>query len=146
MLETAWKWLGNVFELRLRFQKQATAKGIVHVKTLSSMSTNEFLIFKNLLREVHSKAFGEPLSTLPHGKAQALSWFIEESTGQLLSYKTLSNYVGAILNRKPTSVNPTPTTLAILIRYVREQPAGNEQMIWYRYRSQGMRAAASVGV
>lgn len=110
------------------------------------MSTKEFTIFQNLLHEVYTKAFGEPLSTLPHGKAQALSWFIEESTGQLLSYKTLANYVGAVLNRKPASVNPTPTTLAILIRYAREQPAGNEHMIWYRYRGQGMRQVGAVGV
>lgn len=99
------------------------------------MTTKEFTIFKNLLQEVHFKAFGEPLAALPHGKAQALSCFIEEETGQLLSYKTLGNYASAALDGQPGRINPTPTTLAILIRFVRNQSAGNDQLVWYRYRS-----------
>lgn len=110
------------------------------------MSSNEFPIFQTLLSDVYSKAFGEPLSNLPHGKAQALSWFIEETTGQLLSYKTLSNYVSAILRKSPASINPSPTTLSILIRYLRQQPAGNDRLIWYQYRSTNMQAAGALGM
>lgn len=105
------------------------------------MQTNEFPIFCNLLKAVHQKAFGEPLANLTHGKAQALSWFIEEATGQLLSYKTLCNYACAVLQQTPANINPTPTTLAILIRFVREQPAGNDRLLWYRYRSMHIESA-----
>ena len=81
------------------------------------MQTNEFTLFKSLLNKVYQKAFGEPLTTLPHGKAQTLSWLIEESTEQLLSYKTLTNYVNAVLKNNPKCINPSVTTLAILVRY-----------------------------
>ena len=100
------------------------------------MQVSEFSIFRTLLHEVHLKAFGEPLNTLPYGKAQALSWLIEEATGQLLSYKTLSNFVGAALQRRPESVNPNAGTLAILVRYLQGSASGgNDAVVWYKYRS-----------
>lgn len=99
------------------------------------MQVSEFSIFRTLLNDVHHKAFGEPLSALPHGKAQALSWFIEETTGQVLSYKTLSNFVGAALQRRPESINPNASTLAILVRYLQGQAAGADTVVWYKYRS-----------
>ncbi|MFN0014499.1 MAG: hypothetical protein ACKVU2_08115 [Saprospiraceae bacterium] len=103
------------------------------------MQPSEFNIFQNLIREVHQKAFGEPLSPTPYGKAQALSIFIEEMTGQVISYKTLSNYICAALWQAHECVNPNATTLGILVRYLYEQPAGNEAVIWYQYRSHAMR-------
>lgn len=103
------------------------------------MQTTEFSVFQNLLRDVHQKAFGEPLSATPYGKAQALSIFIEEITGQVLSYKTLSNYICAALCQTPESVNPNATTLGILVRYLYGQSVGNDAVIWYQYRSRVMR-------
>ena len=99
------------------------------------MQVSEFSIFRTLLNDVHLKAFGEPLGALPYGKAQAMSWLIEEATGQLLSYKTLSNFVGAALQRRPESVNPNAGTLAILVRYLQGPVAGNDVVVWYKYRS-----------
>ncbi|MEQ1745499.1 MAG: hypothetical protein ABMA02_08740 [Saprospiraceae bacterium] len=99
------------------------------------MQAIEFTIFQNLLHDVHQKAFGEPLSPIPHCKAQALSFFIEETTGQILSYKTLGNYICAALHQTPESVNPKAITLSILVRYLLGQPAGNDAVIWYQYRS-----------
>ncbi|MCB0534164.1 MAG: hypothetical protein H6574_19430 [Lewinellaceae bacterium] len=107
------------------------------------MQTSEFPIFQTLLNDVHTKAFGEPLSFLPHGKAQALSWFIEETTGQLLSYKTLSNYVSAILQKEPETINPTTTTLAILVRYVQGGLRGNDGVVWYQYRGRQLQPQRS---
>jgi hypothetical protein len=109
------------------------------------MQTTEFPIFRTLLNDVHLKAFGEPLATLPHGKAQALSWFIEEITGQMLSYKTLSNFVGAALRQAPESVNPNASTLAILVRYVHGQVSGNDTAVWYQYRSKHFRQGWAPG-
>ncbi|MBK9336896.1 MAG: hypothetical protein IPM98_10030 [Lewinellaceae bacterium] len=103
------------------------------------MQITEFPIFRTLLNDVHLKAFGEPLDTLPHGKAQALSWFIEETTGQVLSYKTLSNFVGAALRQAPDRVNPNATTLAILVRYAHGLVSGNDTVVWYQYRSKHFR-------
>ncbi|MBK6931806.1 MAG: hypothetical protein IPH12_13465 [Saprospirales bacterium] len=97
------------------------------------MQTNEFPIFQSLLSEVHRKAFGELPCLLSHSKALALSWFIEESTGEILSYKTLGNFSKAALHDLPASVNPNMTTLAILIRYVQGIPTGNDRILWYRY-------------
>ncbi|MFN0016200.1 MAG: hypothetical protein ACKVU2_16800 [Saprospiraceae bacterium] len=108
------------------------------------MQTSEFSIFQSLLHDVHQKAFGEPLSTLPHGKAQALSFFIEETTGQVLSYKTLGNFVSAALCQSPDSVNPNVSTLSILVRFLHEQSVGNDAVIWYQYRSRAMQQESAV--
>jgi hypothetical protein len=96
------------------------------------MKTQEFLPFQRLLSEVHQKAFGEPLSPLPYGKAQALSWLIEEETGHMLSYKTLANYAKAALG-KSVEVNPNASTLAILVRYLHGQAPANDVIAWNMY-------------
>ncbi len=97
------------------------------------MKTNEFSSFRQLLSEVHLKAFGEPLSPLTYGRAQALSWLIEEATGQVLSYKTLSNYARAALGEPSARVNPNASTLAILVRYLREKAPANDVIAWNVY-------------
>lgn len=108
------------------------------------MQTNEFTIFRTLLEEVHAKAFAETLTNLPHGKAHALSWFIEEATGQLLSYKTLINYANAVLDNQPARVNPNLTTLAILVQFVRGHLPGSDGAIWFQYRNSVLRGQLSV--
>ncbi len=97
------------------------------------MKTNEFSSFRQLLSEVHLKAFGEPLSPLTHGKAHALSWLIEEATGQVLSYKTLLNYTRAALGEPRARVNPNTSTLAILVRYLRDKMPDNDVIAWNDY-------------
>lgn len=97
------------------------------------MKTHEFSSFRQLLSEVHLKAFGEPLSPLTYGRAQALSWLIEEVTGQVLSYKTLSNYTRAALGEPSARVNPNASTLAILVRYLREKAPANDVIAWNVY-------------
>ncbi len=112
-------------------------------QTDTKMEAKEFTVFRALLADVHSKAFGEPISKLSYGKAQTLSWLIHEATGELLCYKTLSNYVSAALESKPNSVNPTDATLTILAQFVAgaEAQVGRQMMRmgsyapWYKYRS-----------
>ncbi|HRI58071.1 MAG TPA: hypothetical protein PK228_00020, partial [Saprospiraceae bacterium] len=107
------------------------------------METKEFSVFRSLLTDVYFKAFGEPISKLPHGKAQTLCWLIHEATDELLSYKTLSNYVAAVLAGDALSINPCHATLAILAKYVAGNPTqnGRHEMRmgayapWYKYRS-----------
>lgn len=107
------------------------------------MEAKEFTVFRSLLSDVYSKAFGETISPLPHGKAQTLCWLIHEATGELLSYKTLSNYVHAVLDETPHTVNPSNATLAILAKYVtgHDGQNGRHEMRmgsyapWYKYRS-----------
>lgn len=108
------------------------------------MQTNEFTIFRNLLNDVYAKAFGESLDYLSHGKAQALSWFIEETTGQLLSYKTLINYANAVLEIAPGRINPNLTTLAILVRFVQGHLSGSDVALWYQYRGTVLRREGSI--
>jgi hypothetical protein len=104
------------------------------------MQTNDFQVFCQLLAEVHSKAFQEPITKLPHSKAQMLSFLIEEATGALVSYKSLGNFVAAALAGSPSGVNPNTSTLAILARFVggggdvprRCAPCAE----WFRYRAQ----------
>ena len=107
------------------------------------MEKKDFSVFCALLSDVYAKAFGETLSTLPHGKAQTLSWLVFEATGELLSYKSLRNYVGAVLDNTPQKVNPTAITLSILAQYV----AGSGKssggcLAWYQYRGQVFQRAA----
>ncbi|MCS7036579.1 MAG: hypothetical protein RMJ33_06735 [Saprospiraceae bacterium] len=97
------------------------------------MKTHEFSTFQRLLGEVYLKAFGEPLSPLTYGRAQALSWLIEEATGQVLSYKTLSNYVKAATGDASARVNPNASTLAILVRYLHGQAPANDVVAWTLY-------------
>lgn len=107
------------------------------------MQTKDFSIFKALLSEVHFKAFGEPIAKIRLGKAQTLAWLIEEETGVLLSYKSLSNYVQAVLEGKAEKVNPNSATLAALTQYATgEKSAKQLAAIWFKYRA-GMLAAAA---
>lgn len=107
------------------------------------MKPIDFSIFKRLLSEVYSKAFGETLSQLPHGKAQILSWMIFEQTGEMLSYKSLGNYVQAILEGAPEKINPTGATMGILAEFLRSKDGeiplskkrNNHSFTWYQYRS-----------
>lgn len=100
------------------------------------MDQKDFPIFCTLFSEVHAKAFGEPLTKLPHGKAQTLSWLLFEATGELLSYKSLANYAAAILEGKSGKINPTGITLSILAQYVTGQSRVSVHGIdWFRYRS-----------
>lgn len=106
------------------------------------MQTKDFFVFKKLLSDVHSKAFGEPLSKLPHGKANTLAWLIEEATGVMLSYKSLSNYINAVLEENPEKVNPNGATLTALTQFVTGESANKPlAVIWYKYRA-GFLAAA----
>ncbi len=100
------------------------------------MQPNDFTVFKNLLSDVHAKAFGEPLAPLPHGKANALAWFIQDSTGVLLSYKSLSNYANAVLEKTPERVNPNGSTLAALTQFATGERAGKRAAaLWFKYRA-----------
>jgi len=105
------------------------------------MRNLDYLIFTDLLAKVHHKAFCEQLTPLHYSKAVSLSWLIHERTGELLSYKTLSAYVKAVLNETPQKINPTNATLGILAHYVNNDDLcklKNRQemsVYWYTYRS-----------
>ncbi|MFN0216864.1 MAG: hypothetical protein ACKVT2_21620 [Saprospiraceae bacterium] len=102
------------------------------------MQVKDFSIFRSLLADVHSKAFGEPISKLPHSKAITLSWFIEESTGVVLSYKSLTNYVNAVLEETPDKVNPSCVTLATLTQFAtgeKDSPQKDPVSLWFKYRA-----------
>lgn len=101
------------------------------------METKDFAIFRTLLTDVHLKAFGEPLSKIPHSKAHSLAWLIEESTGIVLSYKSLTNYVNAVLEGNPAKVNPSCITLATLAQFATGEKAGEQLAVfWFRYRAE----------
>lgn len=105
------------------------------------MSHPDYLVFADLLAKVHNKAFCEKLTPLYYSKAVSLSWLIYECTGELLSYKTLSAYVRAVLEETPQKVNPTNATLGILAHYVsnnddcRQKKRQEMSLYWYAYRS-----------
>jgi hypothetical protein len=100
------------------------------------MGEKNFSIFCILMSDVYAKAFNEPISKLKRGKAQTLSWLIFEVTGELLSYKTLHNYVLAALDTVPGKINPTDMTLSILVQFVNgEVRQVKNNLAWYRYRS-----------
>ena len=106
------------------------------------MQTKDFSIFQSLLTEVHAKAFSEPLAKIPHSKAQTLAWLIEDATGVMLSYKTLTNYINAVLEGQPEKVNPSCVTLATLTQFVTGEKASKQlAVVWYKYRA-GLLAAA----
>ncbi|MBC7774934.1 MAG: hypothetical protein H7246_05795 [Phycisphaerae bacterium] len=99
------------------------------------MQSSDFYVFSALVADVHFKAFGEPLTKLPYSKAQTLAYFIEETTGVTLSYKTLTNYINAVLEEIPTKVNPSSTTLATLVQFVEGEKAGRQMAHnWFKYR------------
>jgi hypothetical protein len=100
------------------------------------MQAKDFSVFRSLLAAVHSKAFGEPLSRLPHSKAHTLAWLIEEATGVVLSYKSLTNYINAVLEEKPEKVNPNCATLATLAQFATGEKASKQlAALWFRYRA-----------
>lgn len=111
------------------------------------MQTNDFQVFCHLLAEVHSKAFQEPITKLPHSKAQMLSFLIEEATGALVSYKSLGNFVAAALTGSPAAVNPNVSTLAILARFALDNGAAPPRSApcadWFKYRAQMLQRGAA---
>lgn len=106
------------------------------------MQAKDFAVFRSLLSDVHAKAFGEPISKIPHSKAHTLAWLIEEATGIMLSYKSLTNYINAVLEETPDKVNPSCLTLATLAQFATGAQASKQMAaIWFRYRA-GCLAAA----
>ncbi len=100
------------------------------------MRTKDFQIFRSLLADVHAKAFGEPISKIPHSKAHTLAWLIEEATGVMLSYKSLTNYINAVLDENPEKVNPSCITLATLAQFATGEKAGKQvAILWFKYRA-----------
>ncbi len=107
------------------------------------MQTKDFFVFRTLLTEVHIKAFGESISKLPHGKANTLAWLIEEATGVLLSYKSLSNYINAVLEENSDKVNPNGATLAALVEFASGEKTGRQvAALWFKYRANMLSARA----
>ena len=100
------------------------------------MKACDFSVFSNLFSELHFKAFNEPLSHLAHGKAQALSWMIYESTGESISYKSLCNFATAVLTNSPEKVNPNDFTLSIFVKFIHSAMSthGNGSVAWFLYR------------
>ncbi|MCC7246384.1 MAG: hypothetical protein IT269_11945 [Saprospiraceae bacterium] len=89
-----------------------------------------------MLTDIHAKTFGEPVSKLNYRKSRIMSWLIFEATGVMLSYKTLSNFFEAVINKQPSSINPNASTLATLVHFLhqtdqRQQPL----LVWFRYRN-----------
>lgn len=108
------------------------------------MEKKDFCVFHALLSDVHAKAFGEPLSRLSHSKAQTLSWMVYECTGELLSYKSLSNFVAAALADMPHKINPTGMTLSILAQFVTGLKATScHGLAWYKYRTEVLHQLAA---
>ena len=100
------------------------------------MQAKDFAIFRSLLSDVHAKAFGEPISKIPHSKAHTLAWLIEESTGVMLSYKSLTNYINAVLEENPDKVNPSCITLATLAEFASGEKASKQRAaLWFKYRA-----------
>ena len=110
------------------------------------MKACDFSVFCHLFSELHHKAFNEPLSHLAHGKAQALSWIIYESTGENISYKTLSNFATAVLTNDPKKINPNDFTLSIFVKFI-HSPMGTQgkgSVAWFLYRSRFLENTAKV--
>ena len=103
------------------------------------MTTNDFSVFCALMDQVHQKAFGEPIATLNYAKSNALSWFIYETTGDIISYKTLINYTVAIAQKTPEGINPSTNTLGILVQFTEEAAhtvpkKAPKSLLWYSFR------------
>lgn len=100
------------------------------------MLSKDFTVFRYLLSEVHAKAFGEPINKLPHSKALTLAWLIEEATGVMLSYKSLTNYINAVLEGNPEKVNPSCATLATLAQFATGEKSSRQlSVLWFKYRA-----------
>jgi hypothetical protein len=109
------------------------------------MERKDFSVLSRLLSDVHAKAFGESLTKLPHGKAQTLSWLIYDATGELLSYKSLTNYVCAVLENTPHKINPTAMTLSILAQFASgAKNAAAGCLPWFTYRSKVFQQLAAM--
>ncbi len=102
------------------------------------MHATDFSAFRIIISNLHEKAFNEPISKLTYSKAQMLSWLIYESTGALLSYKSLSNYVETSLNGCHEKLNPNLSTLSILAEFVCGKQGEKLPPLarWWRYREQ----------
>ncbi len=105
------------------------------------MKIKDFKIFTQLMEVVYEKAFNEKMEDFTHGKAQSLSWFIYQQTGKMLSYKSLSNYMRAIHHNTPETINPTTSTLSILIQYFQEDAGKTgacipDQTRWYIFKKE----------
>ncbi len=109
----------------------------------SKMKALDFFAFQRLICDVCLKAFGEPLFTLSYAEARALSWLIEDKTGQVISYKTLINYSRAAQGAS-VHINPNVSTLAILVRYLYEDKNTNDLVIWNAYRHAAVRPSQAV--
>jgi hypothetical protein len=105
---------------------------------LINMTNSDFTAFRALLFDVHQKAFGEPLTFLPYGKAQTLSFLIQEQTGAMLSYKSLANYSAAALTGEASGINPNASTLSILSKFIAETNSeitpAPAQFWWFQYK------------
>ncbi|MBC7774410.1 MAG: hypothetical protein H7246_03145 [Phycisphaerae bacterium] len=102
------------------------------------MQTKDFSVFRSLLTDVHAKAFGEPISKIQHSKAHTLAWLIEEATGVMLSYKSLTNYINAVLEENPAKVNPNCVTLATLTQFATGEKSSKPMdslLLWFKYRA-----------
>lgn len=131
VLETPWKYSFLKRQLNYSFLNRSPI-----------MQAKDFAIFRSLLSDVHVKAFGEPISKIPHSKAHTLAWLIEEATGIVLSYKSLTNYINAVLEEAPDKVNPSCLTLATLAQFATGAQASKQMAtLWFRYRA-GLLAAA----
>jgi len=127
---TNWNPIGIVLEMCWKQRNLHT------IKSITIMKEQDFSIFRSLLSDVHSKAFGEPISRLPHSKAHTLAWLIEEATGVVLSYKSLTNYINAVLEESPEKVNPNCFTLSVLAQFATGEAAGKQvAAIWFKYRA-----------
>jgi hypothetical protein len=95
------------------------------------------VLLHQLLSRVHDAAFQEPLAHLPYSKARLLSYLIQEKTGFLLSYKTLSNYVAFALQPAATAPNPALHTLGVLAQFACNWPPHVEPgLYWFRFKQQ----------
>ena len=117
------------------------------------MDTKDFSVFHSLFSDVYAKAFGEPITKLPYAKAQMLSWLIEKATGEILSYKSLKRYADAALKGSAAGINPTVSTLTILVKFLNagEPPVSGRHVLrmgdsaaWFRYRSKMLAPAAAI--
>ena len=112
------------------------------------MKLIDFEVFSVLMAEIHHKAFDESIARLSYSKARLLSLLIFDTTGETVSYKSLTNYVCAILEERPDKVNPTLLTLGILSNYLlcndgkgEHREAGLQRCAdWYKYRSKVLAA------
>ncbi len=110
------------------------------------MKINDFKVFSNLLADLHQQVFGEKMAHLPYGKSKTLSWLIFDKTGKMVSYKSLTNYVRAVLDQKPDDINPSDMTLSILTHCLLEKsmPAFSNEthvLLWYSYKKEFLLAA-----